>query len=133
MITNKYLDEVFKELKIEGEEYFYYFYVYNLPKTEVYMMNGILPIGDIEHIIVCFTNKRLMFLEVTMMGKLTGNTTIIDLDTLDKIKVKRGMIRTSIIVTPKETQKDMTIKANSFTFGLSNQKKNLKELAKLYS
>ncbi|MRB31232.1 hypothetical protein GH891_32240, partial [Bacillus thuringiensis] len=101
MLTNEYLDDLFEGIKIEGEDYFYYFYVYQIPKEGVLLVNGIIPVGDIEHIIVCFTNKRLLFLEITMMGKYTGNMKSIDLIEFEHIKVKRGMIRTSIVLTSK--------------------------------
>ncbi|AFQ30125.1 hypothetical protein P4493_04175 [Bacillus thuringiensis] len=132
MLTNEYLDDLFEGIKIEGEDYFYYFYVYQIPKEGVLLVNGIIPVGDIEHIIVCFTNKRLLFLEITMMGKYTGNMKSIDLIEFEHIKVKRGMIRTSIVLTSKNGKGNTVIKANSFTFGLSNQKKNLIALEKLY-
>ena len=132
MLTNEYLDDLFEGIKIEGEDYFYYFYVYQIPKEGVLLVNGIIPVGDIEHIVVCFTNKRLLFLEITMMGKYTGNMKSIDLIEFEHIKVKRGMIRTSIVLTSKNGKGNTVIKANSFTFGLSNQKKNLIALEKLY-
>ncbi|PGF05061.1 PH domain-containing protein [Bacillus toyonensis] len=132
MLTNEYLDDLFEGMKIEGEDYFYYFYVYQIPKEGVLLLNGIIPVGDIEHSIVCFTNKRLLFLEITMMGKYTGNMKSVNLTEFKHIKVNRGMIRTSIVLTSKNGKGNTVIKANSFTFGLSNQKKNLIALEKLY-
>lgn len=67
-----------------------------------------------------------------MMGKYTGNMKSIDLIEFEHIKVKRGMIRTSIVLTSKNGKGNTVIKANSFTFGLSKPKENLIALEKLY-
>lgn len=133
MLTNQYLDDLFQDMKIEGETYFYYFYTYSLPTPSSQFKYGLGSLAGIEHLIICFTEKRLIFLEITMMGKYTGNMEVINMDTIGTIKVKKGFFKTKITVTDKEGGGEMVINTNSFTFGLSNQKKNLKELANLYS
>lgn len=132
MLTNKSLDDLFQELKIEGETYFYYFYTYKTPSASEYFKHGLGAIVDLQHSIICFTEKRLMVLEVTSMGTLTGQMQYLDMSEIENVKVKRGTFFTRITVTSKENKGEMTIKANSFTFGLSNQKKNLIALEKKY-
>ncbi|MGF2715387.1 PH domain-containing protein [Bacillus cereus] len=132
MFTKDKLDAVLNELKIEGEDYFYYFYVYQTPSKTDYLKYGLGAIATMDHLIVCFTNKRLIFLEMTMMGEFTGNAQGLELDVFESIKVKKGLIRTAIKLTPKDGSEDLTIKANSFTFGFSSQKTNLQALSVMY-
>ncbi|MED1412467.1 MULTISPECIES: PH domain-containing protein [Bacillus] len=133
MLTNKYLDDLFEELKIEGETYFYYFYSYVTPSASEYFKYGLGALADLEHLIICFTDKRLMVLEISMSGKFTGNIKCIDMKDIENVKVKKGLFRTKITVTSTGNRGDIVIKANSFTIGLSNQKKNLIKLEKKYS
>ncbi|GLV67533.1 hypothetical protein Bmyc01_62020 [Bacillus mycoides] len=133
MLTNKYLDDLFEELKIEGETYFYYFYSYITPSASEYFTYGLGALVDLKHLIICFTDKRLMVLEISMSGKFTGNIKCIDMKDIESVKVKKGLFRTKITVTSTGNRGDIVIKANSFTIGLSNQKKNLIKLEKKYS
>ncbi|MDM5235835.1 hypothetical protein QUF83_06300 [Bacillus cereus] len=48
MLTNKYLDDLFEELKIEGETYFYYFYSYVTPTSSDYFKYGLGALADLE-------------------------------------------------------------------------------------
>ncbi|MEC2463424.1 PH domain-containing protein [Bacillus cereus] len=132
MYTKEKLDVILNELKQEGEDTFHYFYVYQTPSTSSYIKHGISAVVDIDHLIVCFTNKRLLFLEMTMMGDFTGNIKGLNLDEVEEIKVNRGMIRTTILLKLKGEKEKLSIKANSFAIGFPIQKTNLLALSKLY-
>ncbi|MBY0599205.1 PH domain-containing protein [Bacillus bingmayongensis] len=133
MLTNQYLDELFDELKIEGETYFYYFYTMKMASTSEYFKLGFGALLENEHQIICFTNKRIMLLEITpLQGKFNGNKKYIDMKDVESVKVKRGWFKTKITVTLTGNRGDIVIKSNSFTIGLSNQRKNLISLEKMY-
>ncbi|MFJ8356000.1 PH domain-containing protein [Bacillus paramycoides] len=89
--------------------------------------------ADLEHLIICLTDKRLMVLEISMSGKFTGNIKCIDMKDIESVNIKKSLLRTKITVTSTGNRRDIVIKANSFTIGLSNQKKNLIKLEEKYS
>lgn len=74
-----------------------------------------------------------MVLEISMSGKFTGNIKCIGMKDIESVKVKKGLFRTKITVTSTGNRGNIVIKVNSFTIGLSNQKKNLIKLEKQYS
>lgn len=97
MLTNKYSDDLLEELKIEGETY--YFYSNVTPSAFEYFEYRIGAFVELEHLIICFTNKKILVLAISMAGKFTGNVKYIDIKDLKSVQVKRGLIRTKITVT----------------------------------
>lgn len=133
MLNNNVLDELFNEIKREDETYYYYFYTMKIAATSEYIKFG--PSAVLEkHLIICFTNKRIIMLEITpLTGKLNGNHKVINIEDVENIKVKRGLLKTKIVVTLKGNNGNLIMNPNSFTFGLSNHKKNLIKLEEQYS
>lgn len=68
-----------------------------------------------------------------LTGKFNGNKIIINIEDVEGIKVKRGLIKSKVIVTLKGNKGDIVMNPNSFTIGLSNHKKNLVKLQEMYS
>ena len=58
-----------------------------------------------------------------LTGKFNGNKIIINIEDVEGIKVKRGLIKSKVIVTLKGNKGDIVMNPNSFTIGLSNHKK----------
>lgn len=134
MLNNNVLDALFNEVAYEDELYFYYFYTMKMAATSEYLKFGPGAFLENQHQVICFTNKRIMMLELNpLTGKFNGNKIIINIEDVEDIKVKRGLIKSKVIVTLKGNKGDIVMNPNSFTIGLSNHKKNLVKLQKMYS
>jgi hypothetical protein len=134
MLNNNVLDELFNEVAYEDESYFYYFYTMKMAATSEYIKFGPGAFLENQHQVICFTNKRIMMLELNpLTGKFNGNKIIIDIEDVEGIKVKRGLIKSKVIVTLKDNKGDIIMNPNSFTIGLSNLKKNLVKLQEMYT
>lgn len=88
--------------------------------TSVYIKYGPGAFLENQHQVICFTNKRIMMLE---LNPLTGNKKTINIKDVENIKVKRELIKTKVIVTLKSDKGDIIMNPNSFTIGFSNYKK----------
>ncbi|MGG0186040.1 PH domain-containing protein [Bacillus rhizoplanae] len=133
MLTNTNADKIFDKLMVEGETYVHYFYVMKIASPSQYLAFGVGAIGSNAHCLVGFTNKRILLIELSpATGNATGNIAHLDLDEVEKVSVKRGILKSNVTVKLKEDKGMLEMKPNSFTVGLSNQKKNLVKLEELY-
>lgn len=133
MLTNSNADKIFDKLMVEGETYVHYFYVMKMASHSEYLVYGLGAIGSNSHCLVGFTNKRILLIELSAAtGNATGNIAHLDLDEVEKVSVKRGMIKSNVTVKLKGDKGVLEMKPNSFTIGLSNHKKNLVKLEELY-
>ncbi|SFJ73843.1 MULTISPECIES: PH domain-containing protein [unclassified Bacillus (in: firmicutes)] len=133
MLTNTNADKVFDKLMVEGETYVHYFYVMKMASTFQCLAFGLGALGLNKHYLVGFTNKRILLIELSpATGNVTENITHLDLDKVEKVSVKRGILKSNITLKLKEDKGILEMKLNSFTVGLSNHKKGLVELEKLY-
>ncbi|WP_242220205.1 PH domain-containing protein [Bacillus cereus group sp. BfR-BA-01380] len=133
MLTNTNADKVFDKLMVEGETYVHYFYVMKMASTSQYLFFGLGALALNKHYLVGFTNKRIILIELSpATGNPTENIAHLDLYEVEKVSVKRGMIKSNVTIKLKEDKGVLEMKANSFTVGLSNHKKGLVELEKLY-
>ncbi|MFE7696847.1 hypothetical protein ACFU39_27595, partial [Bacillus tropicus] len=81
MLNNNVLDELFNEVAYEDESYFYYFYTMKMAATSEYIKFGPGAFLENQHQVICFTNKRIMMLELNpLTGKFNGNKIIIDIE-----------------------------------------------------
>jgi hypothetical protein len=135
MLNNNVLDELFNEVAYEDESFFYYFYTMKMAATSEYIKFGPGAFLENQHQVICFTNKRIMMLELNALtGKFNGNKIIIDIEDVEGIKSKKkGLIKSKVIVTLKDNKGDIIMNPNSFTIGLSNLKKNLVKLQEMYT
>ena len=78
-----------------------------------------------KHLIVSFTNKRVLICEMdAVSGKLTGNIFPIDLNSVKDISIKKkGLLKTKVKIKFSDDSEIM-FKPNNFCIGLSNHKKN---------
>ncbi|MGG2066907.1 PH domain-containing protein [Bacillus sp. S14(2024)] len=133
MLTNTSADKTFDKLMVEGETYVHYFYVMKMASHSQYLAYGLGAIGLNKHYLVGFTNKRIFLIELTpVTGDTTENIIYLDLDKVEKVSVKRGIIKSNVTIKLKEDKGVLEMKPNSFTIGLSNHKKSLVELEELY-
>ncbi|WP_035437886.1 PH domain-containing protein [Bacillus sp. UNC322MFChir4.1] len=133
MLTNKNADKVFDKLMVEGETYVHYFYVMNMASHSQYLVFGLGALALNKHYLVGFTNKRVILIELSpTTGDPTENIVYLELDKVEKVSVKRGMIKSNVTIKLIEDKGVLEMKPNSFTVGLSNHKKSLVELEKLY-
>ncbi|PHE64320.1 hypothetical protein COF68_05615 [Bacillus toyonensis] len=133
MLTNKFLNNFFTDMKREDETYMYYLYVRRMSSSlEDFKLGKGLLLADVSKVI-CFTNKRLILVHVRPFGGLDSySMKTISMEDIKLIHVKDGFSGVSIKVDLKENKGSMRLNPNSFVLGLSNHKKNLKELIKLY-
>ncbi|MGG0238079.1 PH domain-containing protein [Bacillus rhizoplanae] len=133
MLTNSNADKIFDKLMVEGETYVHYFYVMKMASPSQYLAFGVGAIGSNTHCLAGFTNKRILLIELSpATGNATGNIAHLDLDEVEKVSVKRGILKSNVTVKLKEDKGILEMKPNSFTVGLSNHKKNLVKLEELY-
>ncbi|CAM4410454.1 hypothetical protein BAMA_24730 [Bacillus manliponensis] len=133
MLTNTTADKVFDELMIEGETYTHYFYVMKMAARSEYLTYLFGAIASNKHCLVGFTDKRVLFIELSpTTGNATENIAYLDLDEVEQVSVKRGLIKSNVTIKLKEDKGILEMKPNSFTVGLSNHKKNLVKLEELY-
>ncbi|CAG9611986.1 hypothetical protein BACCIP111899_01158 [Bacillus rhizoplanae] len=133
MLTNTNADKIFDKLMIEGETYVHYFYVMKMASPSEYLAYGFGAIGSNSHCLAGFTNKRILLIELSpATGNATGNIAHLDLDEVEKVSVKRGILKSNVTVKLKEDKGIIEMKPNSFTVGLSNHKKSLVKLEELY-
>lgn len=133
MLTNSNADKIFDKLMVEGETYVHYFYVMKMASPSQYLVFGIGALASNAHCLVGFTNKRILLIELSpATGDATGNIAHLDLDEVEKVSVKRGILKSNVTVKLKEDKGILEMKPNSFTVGLSNHKKHLVKLEELY-
>ena len=133
MLTNTNADKVFDKLMVEGETYVHYFYVMKMASHSQYLAFGLGALALNKHYLVGFTNKRIILIELSAAtGDPTENIVYLELDKVEKVSVKRGMIKSNVTIKLIEDKGVLEMKPNSFTVGLSNHKKSLVELEKLY-
>lgn len=133
MLTNTNADKVFDKLMVEGETYVHYFYVMKMASHSQYLAFGLGALALNKHYLVGFTNKRIILIELSpVTGDPTENIVYLELDKVEKVSVKRGMIKSNVTIKLIEEKGVLEMKPNSFTVGLSNHKKSLVELEKLY-
>lgn len=134
MLSNTNADKIFDKLMVEGETYVHYFYVMKMASHSQYLAYNFGAIGSNNHCLVGFTNKRIVLIELSpVTGNPTENITYLDLDEIEKVSVKRGMIKSNVTIKLKEDKGVLEMKPNSFTIGLSNHKKSLVKLEELYA
>ena len=133
MLTNTNADKVFDKLMVEGETYVHYFYVMKMASHSQYLAFGLGALALNKHYLVGFTNKRIILIELSpVTGDPTENIVYLELDKVEKVSVKRGMIKSNVTIKLIEDKGVLEMKPNSFTVGLSNHKNGLVELEKLY-
>ncbi|MDC2863585.1 PH domain-containing protein [Bacillus sp. BP-3] len=133
MLTNTNADKLFDKLRVEGETYVHYFYVMKMASHSQYLAFGLGALALNKHYLVGFTNKRIILIELSpATGDPTENIVYLELDKVEKVSVKRGMIKSNVTIKLIEDKGVIEMKPNSFTVGLSNHKKSLVELEKLY-
>lgn len=132
MASNSYLDNYFKEKMQPDENYCYYFYTMTFASATKYIIFGAGAQLLNQHSIICFTNKRIIIIEMNpATGNLTENIGQIELSNVKKITVKKGLLKTKLLVTFCD-ESIMKIEPNNICIGLSNHKKNLTKLEELY-
>ncbi len=109
MVSNSYLDNLFKNILSSEDEYGYYFYSMSFATIGEYLLFGAFAPLLNKHLIVCFTKKRIILME---LDPLTGNVKI-------ELVFENG---SSIRFTP-----------NNICIGLSNHKNNLEKINQLYN
>lgn len=133
MLTNTNADKLFDNLMVEGETHVHYFYVMKMASHSQYLAYGFGAIFSNKHCLAGFTNKRIILIELSpVTGNATENIAYLDLDEVEKVSVKRGIIKSNVTIQLKEDKGVLEMKPNSFTIGLSNHKKNLVKLEELY-
>ncbi|MGG2016424.1 PH domain-containing protein [Bacillus sp. S10(2024)] len=133
MLTNTNADKLFDKLMVEGETYVHYFYVMKMASHSQYLAFGLGALALNKHYLVGFTSKRIILIELSpATGDPTENIVYLELDKVEKVSVKRGMIKSNVTIKLIEDKGVLEMKPNSFTVGLSNHKKSLVELEKLY-
>ena len=132
MVSNTYLDNVFKNRLSAEDEYGYYFYSMSFAPVGEYLLYGAFAPLLNKHLIVCLTKKRIILIELNpLTGNITENIAKIDIDCLAKIIVKRGMLKTKIDLVFLNGS-SLRFKPNNICIGLSNHKNNLIKINGLY-
>lgn len=129
---NEYFDHYFKELLEPEETYNHYFYVMSFAPLTKYLLFQEASILANKHLIVSFTNKRILICEMdAVSGKLTGNIFPIDLNSVKDISIKKGFLKTKVKIKFSDDSETM-FKPNNFCLGLSNHKNHLIKLTEKY-
>ena len=133
MVSNSYLDNLFRENLLPEENYSCYFYAMSFASTSKYILYGPFATLLNKHSIICFTSKRIICLELDpVTGNVMENINEIDLNVVNNITVKKGMLKTKIKVVFSD-KSILEFSPNNICIGLSNHKKNLTKLQELYS
>lgn len=129
---NQYMDEVINQALTAEETYKHYFYVMGMKPLKNFLRYSYLAPFFNKHMIVCFTNKRILIFEMSgTTGKLTGESSEMLLSDVKQVTVKKGIIKTKITVTLSDNSV-VLFTPNNFCVGLSNHKDGLLALKQLY-
>lgn len=109
-------------------------YGYADPKLLASLALGGFSVLTMEYYIVVFAEDKLMLLEVSMGGKLTGNYGEIPYTEIDSVKVKRGMLQYVLTIKIKGERRALKLKCNhkilnADRMGMGWQKENLENMA----
>ena len=133
MVSNSCLDNLFKENLLSEESYSYYFYAMSFASKSKYILYGPFATLFNKHSIICFTNKRIICLELDpVTGNVMNNINEIEFNIIKNVIVKKGMIKTKIKVVFLD-ESILEFSPNNICIGLSNHKKNLSKLQEMYN
>lgn len=93
-----------------------------------------LAVLDMEYYIVVFADDRMLLLEVSMGGSLTGNSEYILYSDIDSFKAKKGFLQYVLSVKIKGVKSVLKLKCNhkmmnAERMGMGWQKENIEYLA----
>lgn len=127
----KYIEDCFSQILHPEENYNCYFYVMSFAPFADYLLYQQFALFLNKHMIVSFTDKRILVCEMDPAGNLTGNVMQIEYNDVQNVSVKRGFMKTTIQLTFRDNSK-VQFKPNNVCIGLPKHKENLLKLTDIF-